>query len=144
MAKFEIINEQNFGPSGSFAPKADQREFVSTFAVVSGEKKAGWQDAHTVQQGIPTQDGRAKLSFEEFKGKDGKANDITVNGMKLREFVAPRDQSIEKEKYDANLSNEKMRAASRPVTIAPSATTVGLTKGMELDQLVPAGPSALA
>jgi hypothetical protein len=137
MPAFEILEERGFGATGTFSPKADQSKFVSTFAVINGEKKAGWQDGHTVQTGIPTTDGKARLCFSEFKGGDSKPNDIKINGMVLREFTAPREDAQAKEKYDANLSNEKMRAVSSPVNITASETTVGRTNAMEFDKMVP-------
>ncbi len=72
-----------------------------------------------------TRDGRARLCFSEFKDVKGKNNDIKINGMTLREFTAPREDALAKEKYDANLSNEKMRAITSPVNIPSSETSVG-------------------
>lgn len=125
-------------PTGTFKPHADQKKYVSTFACVSGDKKGGWSDGHQMQEGVPTQDGKGAMTFDEFKDERGKPHDIKFNGMTLREFVANRDVAKKKEVYDANLSTEKVRNISQPVDIKSSPTTVGRQNTMELDSFLPA------
>lgn len=131
---------ESFGgsPTGTFAPRADQKKFVSTFACVSGDKKGGWSDGHQMQQGVPTQDGKGRITFDELKDDKGKTHDIKFNGMTLREFTAPREMAKKKEAYDANLSTEKVRNISQPINIKADAQTVGRQNLMELDSFMPA------
>ncbi len=138
MAAFEMNEEFANSPTGTFSPRADQKKFVSTFACISGDKKGGWSDSHQMQQGVPTQDGKARISFDEFKDDKNKPNDIKFNGMVLREFIAPRELAKKKEAYDARLSTEKVKTISAPVNIKADAQTVGRQNLMELDSFMPA------
>jgi hypothetical protein len=109
-AGFEIIeNPVSTSPMGSFAPRADQTKYRSVFACTGGEKQAGWQDSYSVKNGIPTQDGKARLVYSEYSDPvTKKAHAFRWGKMDIQEYVVPIDQAIEKEKYDAALSADKV------------------------------------
>lgn len=140
---FEIIeNPRAASPMGSFKPHAPQDKFRSVFACVGGVKKSGWFDEHLVRQGITTQDGRAKIAFDEFKDEKNKAHTIRHDGMELREFVVPVEEALEKEKYDGLLSTGKVNTYLKARgTNATEEMPIGLTTGgsqTNLEQTIPA------
>lgn len=129
----EIIAEPTGAPTGSFTPHADQSKFRSAFGHIAGDGKAqGFITGHSLQNGVPTADGRARMKFTEFKdGKNG-FHDVKFNGLTLREFVTPIEDAHEKDRYDGNLSNERMAGYLAPVTVQQSSTQVGMQKSGEI------------
>ena len=124
---------------GRFEPHSDQKEFRSCFAVVAGDNHGGWFDAHTVQDGLMTCDGRARLRFEEFKGKTGKCHDVKFNGMTLREFIVPKEMVDQKNAYEAELSNRRV-AGFGDRGIEATGDTVGRSSTLESNLIeVPKG-----
>lgn len=133
----EIIAEPTGAPTGSFTPHADQSKFRSAFGIIAGDGKGqGFISGHSLQNGIPTADGRAKLKFTEFKDPTSKGfHDVKFNGLTLREFVCDKDDAAEKDRYDGNLSNQKVQSYIAPVNIANSPTVVGLQKSGEVSEM---------
>lgn len=142
-AAFEIIAEPSFGPVGTFAPQADQAKFRSCFAIVDGPSQPGWETKNSMQQGIPTQDGRRKLTFDEFK-RDGKVNDIMHKGMRLREFVTPVEQARAKEQYDAGISNEVVANYMKPSEKPASDQAIGRSSSGSAQNIEVTIPAAVS
>lgn len=124
-AAFEIIEDaQPNSPMGSFRPQADQTKFRSVFAHVAGKREKGWPTQRDVETGIPTQDGKGRLRFTEFK--DGqKPNVVRMGDQELREFVTPLEDAMAKEKYDAGISNAVVANYMTPTNTPATDSRVG-------------------
>lgn len=132
----EIISEPTGAPTGSFTPHADQKAYRSAFGLISTTNSdGGFISGHSLQNGIPTADGRRALKFTEFKGKDGKPNEVRFNGKVLREFICAAEDALAKDAYDAGLSNERLNGYVNPVNIKNSATTVGMQKETAVSEI---------
>lgn len=132
----EIISEPTGAPTGSFTPHADQKQFRSAFGIISGDgKSAGFHSGHSLQNGLPTSDGRRKLVFKEFKDAKAGFHDVKINGVTLREFVCPAEDATEKDRYDGQLSTDRMAGYLAPYSQSASGSQVGLQKGGENQQV---------
>lgn len=140
-AGFEIIEEPTFGAGGSFVPKADQKQFRSAWACIEGEKQLGWEDEHSMTQGLTSADGRAKLVFEAHKDAQGKYNDVKYKGMRLREFRTPIEAAQRKDRHDAGLSANEVQKVTHPISIPASANQVGRSLMGENSLIPPAAAS---
>lgn len=121
----EIISEPTGAPTGSFTPHANQKEFRSAFGIIAGDGKTqGFISGNSLEQGIPTSDGRRKLVFKEYKNAKGGLHDVKINGVTLREYTCPAEDAEEKDSYEGNLSNDRVMQY-----LAPSKTSDGTAFG---------------
>ena len=94
---------------GTFAPRADTRQYGVVFAAIGDGGDGRFPNIDAVQNvGLQVGNTNQYLRYEEYKGNDGKPHDITLpNGSKVREMIAPIKDIQEKEKIEGELS-EKM------------------------------------
>lgn len=112
-------------PKGSFTPRADQKKYRSAFPCIGGNKASGFDDAHTLQGGVFTKDGRASITFRPYSDEKGKPHRIRVNGMECEEWIAEIEECQKKEKYDAELSNADVRIHTQKGGVAATPETIG-------------------
>jgi len=124
-AGFELLEEAVFGPGGSFIPQAPQKQFRSAFACVEGEKKLGWEDEQSMIQGRTSQDGKAKLVYQQWKDDKGKVNEVKYQGMRLREFVVPVEDALKMDAYAAKLSAIECSKVTAPSSTPATPNSIG-------------------
>jgi hypothetical protein len=109
-AIIENVSNRSQQTTGRFKARAPQDQYASYFCAVEGGKdaSAAWDNVRDVtSSGIPIAGGqRGSLVLTEFKDKSGNFNDISYNGVKLRECIASRADVKEKDRREARLSTE--------------------------------------
>lgn len=120
---FEILSEPSCGPVGTFVPRANQQTHRSIFVCVEGNKKSGWIDQYTAQQGIVSQDGRACLKYEEWVGDDKKRNLIKHSDMTIKEMIVPIEEAKKFEAHAGRISQERVDTYSKISAELPATDT---------------------
>ncbi len=110
MPIIESVSNRSQQNTGRFKARADQSKFGSYFCALEGGKdaSAAWENVRDVtSSGIQIGRGQSgSLVLTEFKDSKGNFNDISYNGVKLRECVAPREEIREKDRREARLSTD--------------------------------------
>lgn len=115
MALVENVAARSQTRLGKLTPSADQRKFVSGWAVVEGNAPSGWHGVGDMIDGIPVDQHHTKLlKFHEHK-VDGKTRDIKYQGMTLREMVTPREDTEEANRYCGWLSEQEVQREEQNV-----------------------------
>lgn len=109
---------RNQSSYGSFAPRANTKQFGVMFAAIGDGGDGRWPHIDHLQDvGIPVQGTNKSLTYEEYKGPDGKPHDISLpNGTKIREMICPIEDVLEKNRLEGEFSERQMAEYSRNQT----------------------------
>lgn len=132
--------------AGPFAGLADQDKYVTAWGKTDGE--GHFTNAHEIQSGIYSADGRAKLAGTEYRDAKGNTHDIKHGKASLREFVFRKEDVKAWNEYEAAQSNRKEQqfrenheAKMRSFGLKPEASDI-TDEYVELDTPPPQQPAS--
>jgi len=111
MPSLEIIDESIEPAAGIFRTRADQTRFRSTFGVIEGTPRDGFQPENVLnQRQVYSHIGKAGSAWERYRkpGKEGGENIVEYAGMKLVEMIIPKEEMDEKQADEARLSRDRI------------------------------------
>jgi hypothetical protein len=107
----EQVTARTQAGTGAFKPKSDARTHRVHWGVVDGQNHGAYMPlGDLTSTGVAIgREGRSHLVYEEYRGKDGRPNDIKYGGLTLRECVVPIAEAQDKERREARESTEECR-----------------------------------